>query len=114
MPDHRALGRLAEDLAAEYLLAQGYTLVTRRCKMRHGELDIVALDGEELVFVEVKARNAPEYKPEESVGNQKRKALEAAAGQYIVEMEQEHRLWRFDLIAIDGDGLRHHKNAFQL
>ena len=111
MPNLRDLGRAAEDAAAEYLLGQGYTLVTRRYKARHGEIDLVALDGELLVFVEVKRRDAPGYIPEASIGQEKRKALFRAGQQYLAEIaESPEREVRFDLIAIDRDGLRHHKD----
>jgi putative endonuclease len=113
MPNLRRVGQIAEDRAAEYLVGQGYTIVTRRKKLRAGELDIVALDGDVLVFVEVKQRLAPGYRPEESIGRAKISALESAAGEYVIECGEEGRETRFDLIAIDGKGLRHHKNAFR-
>ena len=67
MPDKRALGREAEDRAARYLLEQGYTLVTRRFSSKGGEIDLVALDGETMVFVEVKARSGKFGTPEEAI-----------------------------------------------
>lgn len=113
MPDSHRLGRAAEDRAAEYLQGLGYTLVTRRFRVRHGEIDLVALDGEVLVFVEVKARHAPGYVPEESVGERKLAALRRAAAEYLALIEEPEREVRFDLIAIDGDGMRHYADAFR-
>jgi putative endonuclease len=114
MSNLRDLGRVAEDRAADYLLGLGYTLVTRRYKARHGELDLVALDGDLLVFVEVKRRDAPGYRPEDSIGPAKRKALVNAARQYRLEVAEDlERPIRFDLIAIDRDGLRHHTGLFE-
>lgn len=52
------IGRAAEDLVAARLAARGWELVERNARTRYGELDIVALDGEALVFVEVKAGRA--------------------------------------------------------
>lgn len=115
MSDLHGLGRAAEDRAAQYLLGQGYTLVTRRYKARHGELDLVALDGDLLVFVEVKFRLAPGYRPEDSLTRAKRDALFRAGQQYLHEVAQDpEREVRFDLIAIDRDGLRHHRDVLAI
>ena len=111
MPNLRRIGEQAEDQAADYLARKGYTIVTRRRKMKSGEIDIVALDGEVLVFVEVKHRSAPGYVPEESIGAAKARALQLAGEQYVLEMGEE-RETRFDLIAMDSEGLRHHIDIF--
>lgn len=107
MPNLRRVGAVAEDRAADYLIGLGYTLVTRRYKARHGEIDVIALDGETLVFVEVKARHAG-GDPEASIGDAKLGSMGRAASQYRIETEQTDRDWRFDIIAIDRTGLRHH------
>lgn len=113
MPNLRELGRAAEDAAAQFLRELGYTIVTRRYKARHGEIDLVALDGDLLVFVEVKQRSAPGYVPEESIGPAKRRALVDAARQYRSEVAEDlDRPIRFDLIAIDRNGIRHHPDLF--
>ena len=114
MPSLRSVGRAAEDRAADYLREQGFTIVTRRYKARHGELDLVALEGDLLVFVEVKARNAPGYVPEESIGDSKRRALYRAGQQYLAEVGEQEREVRFDLIAIDQSGLRHHRDILAI
>ena len=54
----RHTGQIAEDLIAEQLAAEGWEIVERNARTRYGELDIVALDGRVLVFVEVKAARA--------------------------------------------------------
>jgi len=113
MSNLRGVGREAEDQAAEYLIAKGYTIVTRRHKTRRGELDIVALDGEILVFIEVKFRRAPGYSPEESISRSKLESLRIAMDLYMVEMEIHLHEVRLDLIAIDADGLRHHKDLLR-
>lgn len=111
MPNLRRVGEAAEDRAADFLVKEGYTIVTRRKKMPGGELDLVALDGEVLVFVEVKQRAASGYVPEESIGSRKQDALQRAAEAYVHEMGEE-RETRFDLVAIDSNGLRHYKDIF--
>jgi len=112
MPDLRRIGREAEDRAADYLIAKGYTIVTRRYQTRRGEIDLVALDGEEIVFVEVKLRQTPGYRPEEAVGEKKHAALIAAAQTYLQTTETPNHPHRYDLIAIDKQGIRHYERAF--
>lgn len=112
MPNLRRVGREAEDQAADYLLKLGYTIVTRRYHTSRSELDIVALDGEVLVFVEVKFRRTPGYSPEDSLSASKLANLGRAMELYIVEMEVRRRV-RLDLIAIDADGLRHYKDLLR-
>lgn len=111
MPNFRGVGREAEDAAAEYLLGKGYTILTRRFCVRGGEIDLVTLDGETLVFVEVKQRLAKGFVPEESVSKKKLESLRRAAGKFLHQFPQE-RAWRFDFIAIDADGLRHYEGVF--
>jgi putative endonuclease len=113
VPNLRRVGQAAEDQAANYLVGLGYTIVTRRKKMKHGEIDLVALDGEVLVFVEVKHRLAKGYVPEESIGSGKLRALQSASEEYVRECDEEDRETRFDLIAIDGQGLRHYTDVFR-
>jgi putative endonuclease len=105
----RRRGSDAEDRAAAYLLAKGYTLIGRRVTTRSGELDVVALDGETLVAVEVRARRRGA--PELSVGPAKYARLLLALEEYAREAGAEGRPRRLDLIAIDGEGLRHYENA---
>lgn len=108
----RRPGTEAEDQAARYLTQHGYTLVTRRFKAQKGEIDLVALDGDTLVFVEVKERLTG-FSPEEAVGSRKVSRLISASQEYINKMEEYSRAVRFDVIAIDRDGLRHHIGSIE-
>lgn len=108
----RGLGKEAEDNAADYLMAKGYTIITRRLQVGHKELDLVALDGDILVFVEVKHRNAAGFLPEDAMTAKKVQTLRLAAEKYVVEMGEAGRQIRFDTIAIDSNGIRHYENAF--
>jgi putative endonuclease len=56
MAQHNELGKLGEEIAVRYLLEQGYKILERNWRNQHKEIDIIAMDGEELVIVEVKAR----------------------------------------------------------
>lgn len=113
MPNFRHLGREAEDRAAEYLLEQGFTIVTRRYKARRGEIDLVALDGDVLVFVEVKCRRGPSDSPEAAIDEAKVNRLAEAAAEYAARFDCERRAARFDLIAVTPDALRHYRDAFR-
>jgi putative endonuclease len=100
------LGRRAEELVATRLAAAGWELVERNARTRYGELDIVALDGRALVFVEVKAgRQGSAFGPERPVlsvtpGKQRRIRRLAAA-----HMRERRDLPRYDEIRFDAVGV---------
>lgn len=107
MSQSRRIGTAAEDVAARYLLENGYTLVARRAKLSHGELDIVALHGDTLVFVEVKARHNSYETAEESLSPRKLNHLLQAAEEYLAINDLAESETRFDLIVVNEDELRH-------
>jgi putative endonuclease len=109
MNDRVAFGRSAEREAAEFLGNLGYTLITRRFKAKHGEIDLIYLDQETLVFVEVRSSRSSDRRPEDGVGERKLNNLCRAAAEFIA-LAEDRREIRFDLIAIDSQGLRHHKD----
>lgn len=109
----RSIGTEAEDKAANYLLQLGYTILQRRYRTRNGEIDIVAFDNNVLVFIEVKYRMTDFQIPEESVTQQKQINLINAAEKFIHDHNLHNHLIRFDLIAIDKNGLRHHQSFFE-
>lgn len=113
VPGIRRIGSQAEAQAAEYLLAQGYTLVTRNFHSRCGEIDLIALDGDTLVFVEVKARRSTKVRAELALDDTKARKFIAAACDYLHAVGEPDRRVRFDLIAIDPEGLRHYPDAFR-
>ncbi len=103
----KALGRQGEDLAAAYLVQQGYDIITRNWRTRSGELDIVARDGDWLVFVEVRTRRIGSRasiptlgSPEESVTPRKQLQLATLADAYLFELPWDGR-WRIDVIALE-------------
>jgi putative endonuclease len=105
------VGSEFEDQAADYLISQGFTVVTRRFAARHGELDIVALEGDELVFIEVRQRRSG--LGELSITREKINRLYRAAQEYLHHIGEPDRAFRFDVVAVGPDGLRHHRHAFQ-
>ncbi|MCL1853110.1 MAG: YraN family protein [Peptococcaceae bacterium] len=101
--ERQELGRTGENIAAEYLVDAGCNIVERNYRCFRGEIDIVARDGEELVFVEVRTRHAESRvgTAEESVTHLKRERLRALAACYVREKSYER--WprvRFDVVAI--------------
>jgi len=103
-------------LAARYLEKKGYLILQRNYRTDVGEVDIVAQDGECLVFVEVRARSTKEYgSPEESITPSKAQRLIEVAQGYLQEQGESAREWRIDLVAIDWSGdsyrLNHIVNA---
>ncbi len=105
-------GRGAEEAAARYLCALGFTILKRNLRAPGGEIDIVARDGETLVFVEVKARRTRTCGSAlGAVDARKRRRLRAAAADYLQFVAPEAKA-RFDVLTFDGTTLRLHRNAF--
>lgn len=78
------IGRMGEDLACEYLVRHGHTVIDRNWRSGHLEIDIVSLDPAGIHFVEVKSRVAPVSSvPEENVGYTKQRKIAAAAAKYL-------------------------------
>ncbi len=95
-------GNKGEDLACEYLKKNRYKILERNFRIRGGEIDIVARDGEYLVFVEVKARHSHEYgPPAESITPWKIRALKKTALFYIMKTKWNDRGYRFDFMGVD-------------
>ncbi len=99
MTRRAALGQQGEQIAAAYLQAKGYTILGANWRCTQGEFDLVARDGEWLVFVEVKTRRAGLEAAFESINPRKRKILERMAYLYLSENNLEAD-WRIDVIAV--------------
>ena len=96
-----ALGRRGEDLAAEHLRKRGYRILDRNVRTRYGEIDIVAQDGDCLVFVEVRTMASAMMAPEESVTRRKQRQVASLALRYLEERGKLEADWRADVIAIE-------------
>lgn len=102
------LGRRGEDAAVEYLRGRGMQVVTRNWRCRHGEIDIVARDGAELVFCEVKTRRGTGFgTPVSAITAKKAARLRLLAGVYLVEAGGHRGPVRIDAVGIlwRGDDL---------
>jgi putative endonuclease len=105
MTDQRriGLGKLGEELAVRELQRRGYAILDRRYRTRAGELDIVAREGETVVFVEVKARaNDRCGAPAEAVTRGKRRRLALMAADYLARRRLVKAPCRFDVVAVEA------------
>jgi putative endonuclease len=111
----QSTGRIGEEIAARFLEHQGLAIVTRNWRCREGELDIVAREGGELVFVEVRTRRRRDcLQPSEWFPLSKRRKLLAAAQTYMQEAGEVGA--RFDVIGVvlapRGPEITHYREAF--
>lgn len=92
---------MGEDLATTFLEREGYKILERNYRFERGEIDIIAMDGNELVFVEVKTRETEAFgAPEESITSFKEEQLKKVAEGYLFERKLENQNCRFDVVAI--------------
>lgn len=121
LPTHLRAGLWGERLAERHLRKKGYRIIGRR--VRFGprlELDLVARDGEDLVFIEVKTRATEDFgRPLDSVTVEKRQRIVGAAWQYLRRLGRRRPdYFRFDVVEIVGSRrrpdpeIRHIENAF--
>jgi putative endonuclease len=109
----RAIGAEAERRAAEFLRRRGFVVLAANYTCKGGELDLVCDDGGTVVFVEVRARRGAEFgAPEETISALKRRRVVLAARHWLARNGGEARACRFDVVAIEGDAIRHLPDAF--
>lgn len=114
------LGQRGERAAARFLKRMGYVLVARSARDKAGELDIVAVDGRTIVFVEVKTRSSDiAGHPAEAVDEDKQQRLTRLALRYLKRHDLLEYRWRFDIVAVTWPPdqrrptIEHFQNAFQ-
>lgn len=113
------IGRDAERGAATFLERRNYRILETNYRCRYGEIDIIALDGETLVFVEVRARTSEVYgTPEESVDRRKQRRLSLSALNFLSRGSLGEVEARFDVVVARNAGRRRRyeliRNAFEL
>ncbi len=97
----QGLGRTGERLAAEELARQGYSIIERNFRCRHGEIDLIAEEGSDLVFIEVKTRRGNTYGlPEEAVTPRKQQKIVQVATYYLDLHACSECSWRIDVVAV--------------
>jgi len=96
------LGNWGEERAAKFLRARGYNIIERNWRCAVGELDLIAWEGECLVFIEVRTRRSRRYgTPEESVTPAKQARLIELAHIYLQEHPELEGDWRIDVVAVE-------------
>ena len=96
----QAVGSAAESAAADFLARQGLAIVARNYRTRMGEIDLIACDGDTLVFVEVRLRASERFGGAlGSIDARKRARIEAAARHYLMRIKREPPC-RFDVVTL--------------
>lgn len=117
-PDTRALGRHGESVAARYLEDHGLRILARNVHLRHAEIDLIALDGGTLCFVEVRLRSSDRFgSAAASVDRRKQRKLARAAAEWLARgRAPRYARLRFDVVAIDSSRepprIEHFADAF--
>lgn len=97
-----AFGQWGEKEAVRFLCANGYRILEKNFRTRAGELDLIAQQGDQVVFVEVKARRGGEFgEPQWAVHERKRRRMIRAALYYLGKKRWHGRSCRFDVVAIE-------------
>lgn len=106
-------GRWGEEVACALLQARGYRIIARNWSSRMGEIDIIARDGDVLVFVEVKTRSNVSYGgAAAAVGRHKQRRVICAAGQFLAATQCDLPA-RFDVVTVSPDGACLLRDAFR-
>ncbi len=117
---NRSLGGYGEEIAATYLKGRNYKIIERNYSCKSGEIDIIAIDGKTLVFVEVKTRKNYSYGPPQLAVTQfKQRQISKAALTYVTAKKLGDMNARFDVVAVllreqERPRIDHIKNAFDL
>lgn len=116
----RSLGARGERAAERSLRRLGWTILGRRVRLPHGELDLIAVEDGTIVFVEVKTRRGDERgRPEEAVDAAKQRKLTSLAAAYLRRHDLLEQPARFDVISVEWatesrpPRLTHYRNAFE-
>lgn len=108
----REAGAIAESQVALFLAGLGYRIIERNFFAKTGEIDLIARDGETVVFVEVKSRSSSAYGlAQEFVGRAKRRKIIKTAMVYIQRRALDCPM-RFDVVAVAGGVIEHIPSAF--
>jgi putative endonuclease len=100
----QATGVLGEQLAADLVTRCGYSILETNYRVREGEADIIAMDGDCLVCIEVRTKTSRVYgTPEESLTRIKKAHLAAVINRYMEKMLEQPVNWRIDLVAVEMD-----------
>src|SRR3989338_2012488 len=110
-------GKMGEDIAVDFLQKSGYKIVERNFRCKLGEIDIIALDKNILIFIEVRTKKTSSFcTPQETVNFSKQKKIQRLSLYYLMKKQIKNKDCRFDVVAIDlskgKNGIELFKNAF--
>ena len=109
----KILGTKGEVLAKDFLKKKGYKIIEVSFSNQIGEIDIIAKQGETIVFVEVKTRSSNKFGfPSEAVGFHKQNKIRSVALSYLKSTKNLETQARFDVIEVSENEIRHIENAF--
>ena len=116
MAKHLETGRKGEHLAKAYLVQKGWKILELNWRFKRAEVDVIGMDGETLVFVEVKTRSSTAFgQPEEFVDERKQQFLSDAASAYMEAINHNWEI-RFDIISVilheESASITHFEDAF--
>lgn len=110
----RATGTVYEEKAVRYLEEKGYRIIERNYRRKTGEIDVIARDGDYLVFIEVKYRSGSMAGyGTEAVGYRKQQRIIRAAQWYLMEKKIPEQPCRFDVVSFLGEQVTLIRDAFQ-
>ena len=118
-PEKKEIGQKGENLAVEYLQKLGYKVLERNYRCKLGEVDIIALNNDTLVFIEVRTRSSLDFGlPQESINRRKRHQISKVALEFMLRKKMKNIPARFDVVAISlepgKEKVDHIKDAFEL
>lgn len=113
--EKKKIGNKGEALAEEYLSKKGFQVLEKNYRAGRNEIDLIALDGTKLVFIEVKARKNSNFcEGREAVNRKKQVNIYKVAKAYISKQKISYKEIRFDVVEIynDNNTLEHYEGAF--
>ena len=100
-PEKKEIGQKGENLAVAYLQNLGYKVLERNYRCKLGEVDIIALDNDTLIFIEVRTRSSLDFGlPQESINRRKRHQISKVALEYMTRKKLKNTPARFDVVAV--------------
>ncbi len=101
MKHNQRIGKWGEDTAVAHLSQRGYEILARNARTPYGEIDIIAKQGDTIIFIEVKTlTSSRNFFPEQNVTARKRAHMLACAEHYAAEKAIDH--WQIDVVAVEG------------
>lgn len=112
MHAHLTFGQESEAVVARYLEQQGFTVLARNYKNKHGEIDLITRKKELIIFVEVKARHTHYFDASELIVPSKQRKIIAASQRYLLEQNLVDAPCRFDVALVIGNEINYIADAF--